>query len=110
MYSRTLAMARYSWHTGELRLSFRKIERPLHHVMNVRRDAVITPQPAHHLRENRLQHFLTVPLNAPRVVHLVALFGQGLLHPDVLVEPVTRLIVAAVSAQTPVIVPAIHQE
>src|ERR1039457_5901039 len=93
-----------------LLLLLRRIERPLHHIVNVRRNAVVAPQPTHHLGENRLQHLLAVPLNAPRVVHLVALFGERLLHADVLIEPIARLIVAAVGSQTPIIVPAIHQE
>ena len=40
------------------------------------------------------------PLHAPCVVHVVAFFGEGLLHPDVLVEPVASLVVTPIRAAT----------
>src|SRR5579864_9467058 len=71
---------------------------------------MVTPQPAHHLWKDRLEHLLAVPLDAPRIVHVVALFGKGLLHPDILVEPVAPPVVGSVGSQRPIVIPAINQK
>jgi hypothetical protein len=48
-------------------------------------NAVVTPQTTHHFRENGLQHLLTMALDPPRVVHVVAFFSESLLHVNVLI-------------------------
>src|SRR5689334_21255508 len=88
----------------------RAVKRPLHRIVRIRRDPVIAPQPAHHLPEDRLQHLLAVPLDAPGVVHVVALLRQRLLHPYILIEPVAILIVFSVRCKSAIVVPPVHQE
>src|SRR5579884_268697 len=86
------------------------VERALHSIVNVGGDGLVAPEPAHHLRENRSQHLLTMELDAPAVVHVVALFGKRLLHAHVLIEPVPALIVSSVRVQAPVVIAAIHKK
>src|SRR5450755_4813922 len=72
---------------------------------------MVTPEPAHHLRQNRAAHFLAMFVDAPRVVHVVALGAQPLHHANVLIEPVEGLVVGGVAGSLPaVIVPPVAEK
>src|SRR5947207_2158593 len=71
---------------------------------------MVTPEPAHHVGEDRAPLLLPVQADAPGVVHVVALFGQRLDQPHVLQEPVARRIVGAAAALAAVVVAAILKE
>jgi hypothetical protein len=60
---------------------------------------MIAPQPAHHFGKYGLQHLLAVAVDTPRVINVVALLREGLLQPDILIEPVASLIVVTVAPQ-----------
>src|SRR5437870_12925756 len=73
----------------------RLAETALHHVLRIRGNRAIAPQPAHHLRQDRAAHFLAVEVHAPRVVHVIALVREGLPQPDILEKPVACCVVVA---------------
>ena len=55
---------------------------------------MVSPQPAHHLRQHRTAHVVAVDADAPHVIDVIALRNQRVLEPHILVEPVARLIVS----------------
>src|SRR6185312_3846521 len=84
-------------------------EGTLHLVLRIGGYRAVPPQPTHHIRQDRPAELLSVPVHPPGVVHVVALLGEGLHQPDVLVEPIPLLVVLAVAAHPAVVVPAIAQ-
>src|SRR5262245_46845844 len=71
----------------------RLVECAFHRVFRIRRDGVIAPEPAHHVREDRGALFLSVPPDPPRVIEVVALVGQRAHQRHVLQEPVARRVI-----------------
>src|SRR5690349_4244753 len=73
---------------------------------------MVPPEPAHHFWQNRPTLLLPVQADAPSVVHVVALFRQCLGQPDVLIEPISLLVVfsATATARAAIIIAAILHE
>src|SRR5262245_48427864 len=96
---------------GSGRTLFRRriVEAALDRVVRVGGDAVIAPEPAHHIGKDRAPLLLSVAADAPRVVQIVALVGQRAHQPHVLQEPVARLVVLAVTSDAAVVVAAVLQ-
>ena len=71
---------------------------------------MVTPEPSHHFRENRAAHALSVGVHPPRVVQVVALFGQRVFEAHVLEKPVAPRVVHAFPSRAAVVVAAVLQE
>src|SRR5690242_2480250 len=91
-------------------LTFRRVERSFDRVVWIGRCRMVAPEPSHHFRKNRSAHTLTVSVHAPRVVQVIAFFGERVLQPHVLKEPVATRVVRSAASRAAVVVAPVLQE
>src|SRR3954447_6868017 len=98
---------------GRLSRSGGHEKRPITGVAGIIRPWVITPEPAEHFGKNGAGLFARVGADAPGVVQVIALLGQGSRHLDVLRVPIPLRIVAGIltlAAKPAIVIQAILQK